>query len=88
MYISSIAAVLILLSAWHCLAEGSALGAPPASGNPAVNPAPTPAPQAATPVPTSDPGNTGNWTLNPAFSDNFDAGTLDTTKWQLKGIGW
>ena len=85
---SSIAAVLILLSAWRCLAEGPALGALPESGHPAVNPAPAPAPQAATPVPTSDPGNTGNWTLNPAFSDNFDAGTLDTTKWQLKGIGW
>ena len=39
-------------------------------------------------VPASDPNNTGNWKLNPAFSDEFDGSSLDTSKWATNGIGW
>ncbi|MGJ8697918.1 MAG: family 16 glycosylhydrolase [Verrucomicrobiaceae bacterium] len=35
--------------------------------------------------PHSDPQNTGNWTLNPAVSDEFNAPTLDTNKWWVQG---
>jgi len=33
--------------------------------------------------PATDPANTGNWTANPAFSDEFNGTTLDTTKWYM-----
>jgi beta-glucanase (GH16 family) len=59
---------------------------PKPSVTPTVKPTPTTPPT--TQVPASDPNNTGNWTLNPAFSDEFNADSLDTSKWIVKGIGW
>ena len=32
-------------------------------------------------LPASDPGNTGNWVFNPAFSDEFNGTSLDASKW-------
>lgn len=38
--------------------------------------------QASQPLPSSDPTNTGNWVLNTAVSDEFNAGSLDP-KWAI-----
>jgi beta-glucanase (GH16 family) len=38
--------------------------------------------------PLSDQSNTGNWIANPALSDEFNGGVLDSTKWQPKISGW
>ena len=37
--------------------------------------------------PLSDPDNTGGWKYKEIFSDEFDATTLDKTKWQIQGEG-
>ena len=39
----------------------------------------------APPVPMSDPGNTGGWTVNASVSDEFNGGALDTAKWNNLG---
>ncbi|MGW5364169.1 family 16 glycosylhydrolase [Actinopolymorpha pittospori] len=41
----------------------------------------TSAARAVDPLPVSDPTNTGGWTLNPVFSDEFDGDELDLRKW-------
>ena len=36
-------------------------------------------------LPFSDPNNSGNWKLNDAVSDEFEAGPLDEEKWLIQG---
>ena len=38
-------------------------------------------------LPASDQTNTGNWVLNSAVSDEFEATTLNETKWLIQGKG-